>query len=62
LSEPGGQAERIVIARDQARVRDPLFAVLGPIVIDVAGRSPAEIVEAALDRVRERLREQRPPG
>jgi hypothetical protein len=52
LSAPGGQA----------RVRDPLFAVLGPIVIDVEGRSPAEIVEAALDRVRERLREQRPPG
>jgi shikimate kinase len=48
-----------IVARDQARVRDPLFAALEPIVIDVDGRSPAEIVEAALVAVRERLREQR---
>jgi hypothetical protein len=32
------------------------------VIVGLMGRSPAEIVEAALDRVRERLREQRPPG
>jgi shikimate kinase len=49
------------VARNQALVRDPLFASVDPIVIEVDGHSPAEIVEAALDRVRERLREgQRP--
>lgn len=45
------------VARDQARVRDPLFASINPIAIDVDGRSPSEIVEAALEGVRERLRE-----
>jgi shikimate kinase len=50
------------VARDQARVQDPLFAALDPIVIDVDGRSPARIVEAALDGVRERLREEPSPG
>lgn len=50
------------VARSQARVRDPLFAALRPVVIDVDERSPAEIVEAALDGVRERLRTGGPPG
>jgi shikimate kinase len=50
------------VARDQARVRDPLFASLNPIVIDIDGRAPAEIVEAALDGLRGRLRNGGPPG
>jgi shikimate kinase len=50
------------VAREQARVRDPLFAALDPIVIDVDGRSPAKVVEAALDGVRGRLREEPSPG
>jgi len=45
------------VAREQGRVRDPLFASINPIAIDVDGRLPGEIVEAALNAVRERLRE-----
>jgi shikimate kinase len=48
-------ADPEAVAREQARVRDPLFAALDPIVIDVDDRSPAESVEAALDAIRERL-------
>jgi shikimate kinase len=43
------------VAREQARIRDPLFASIEPITIDVDRRSAAEIVEASLDGIRERL-------
>jgi shikimate kinase len=48
------------VARDQARVRNPLFASINPIAVDVDHRSPPEIVEAALAAVRERLRKRDP--
>jgi shikimate kinase len=58
----GGQPHRPIygpepeaVAREQAKIRDPLFASVEPITIDVDRRSPAEIVEAALDAIRERL-------
>ena len=44
-----------VVAREQARVRDPLFASVEPITIDVDHGSPLEIAKAALDAIRERL-------
>lgn len=53
-------ADPEVVARDQARVRDPLFAALDPIVIDVDGRSRTESVEAALDAIRGRLQRSSP--
>jgi shikimate kinase len=63
----GGQPHRPIygpdaatVAREQAQVRDPLFASIEPIAIDVDRLSPAEIVEAALDAIRERLPELRP--
>ena len=58
----GGQPHRPIygpdpesVAREQARIRDPLFASVEPITIDVGRRSPSEIAEAALDAIRERL-------
>jgi len=49
-------ADPEAVAREQAQVRDPLFAALDPIVIEVDNRTPTESVEAALDAIRERLR------
>jgi shikimate kinase len=63
----GGQPHRPIygpdpesVAREQARGRDPLFASVEPITIDVDRLSPAEIAEAALDAIRERLPGMRP--
>jgi shikimate kinase len=50
------------VARAQAEARDPLFASLDPIIVDVDGRSPAAVIEAALGAVRGRFGKLNPPG
>ena len=55
-------ADPEAVAREQARVRDPLFAALDPIVINVDDHSPAESAEAALEAIRERLPGSSPQG
>ncbi|HLY14110.1 MAG TPA: shikimate kinase [Candidatus Limnocylindrales bacterium] len=62
----GGGAHRpiygpdpLAVAREQAQVREPLFASVDPITIDVDRHRPARIEEAALDGLRERLPELR---
>jgi shikimate kinase len=57
---PAYGADPEAVAREQARVRDPLFAALDPIVIDVERPSRTESVEAALDAIRERLQRSSP--
>ncbi len=47
-------ADPEVVARDQARIRDPLFAAVDPVRIRVDGRTPAAVLERALSRLRER--------
>jgi shikimate kinase len=65
----GGKAHRPIygsdpeaVAREQALVRDPLFAALNPIVIEVDRQSPTRSVEAALAAIRERLQRSSPRG
>jgi shikimate kinase len=43
------------VARSQAHKRDPHFAALHPITIDVDGCSEAEVIEVALEAVQRRL-------
>ena len=49
-------ADQTAVAAARAERRDPLYAALNPITIEVDGLAPAAVAELALDGLRRRLR------
>lgn len=53
-------ADQVAVAEARAKRRDPLYAALDPITIDVEGLAPAAVAELALDGLRRRYRQLSP--
>ena len=54
--------DQVAVAATRAQRRDPLYAAIDPITIEVNGLAPAAVAELALDGLRRRYGELGPPG